>query len=116
VAGGAVQAHAQQDLFGGGRVGHQGVAQLRGASGDLTGQPGQRRGARAGDPGDGPHLRIRQPPGRERRTDLRQVLEGVRHPEVFGGGAQIHPGPPGQPVRTGADAVPGPPVPVVELG
>jgi hypothetical protein len=40
----------------------------------------------------------------------------VRDPQVFGGGAQAHPGPPGQPVRTGADAVTGPSVALVELG
>jgi hypothetical protein len=116
VAGGAGQRQIQQDLLGGGGVGHRGVAQVGDAGGDLGGDPGQGRCVGAGDPGDRPSLGERELPGGERLADAGQVAQGVGDAEVFGGGARAHPGPPGQPVRTRTDPVTGPTVPVVELG
>jgi hypothetical protein len=116
VAGGARQGEIEQYLFGGGGVGDREVAQVRVAGRDRGGDPGQGRVVATHDAGDGPDLRIGQLPSGERLGDERKVLQGVRHPQVFGGGAQVDPGPPRQPVRARADPVAGPPVAGVELG
>jgi hypothetical protein len=116
VAGGARQGHVQQHLFRGLRVRDRGVPQLGLAGGDVGGDPGQGRGIGAGDAGDRPNLRVGDPPGGERFGDAGQVLQGVGDAEVFGGGAPVHPGPPGQPMRAGADPVPAPATSGVELG
>jgi hypothetical protein len=73
-------------------------------------------GGGAGDAGDRSDLGIGDPAGGERLADAGQISQGVGDPEVLGGGAQAHPGMPGQPVCTRPDAVACPPVALVELG
>ena len=62
--------------------------------GDL-GQP--RLGVRGRDPGQRPHLRIRQPARRELCPDHRQVPQRPRHPDVLPGGPGGHLALPRQP-------------------
>lgn len=113
---GALQGQVEQHPLSGGRVGHRGVSQRGLAGGDVGGDPSHSGRVGAGDPGDRPHLGVGQPPGGERRRDRREVLQGVRDSQVFGGGASAHPGPPGQPLRTRTDPALGPPASIVELG
>jgi hypothetical protein len=130
VPGGAGKGQVQQHLFGGGGIGRcvlraGGTFRLDGTTRVVVGarvgscaggDPGEGGGVRAGDAGDGADLGVGDPAGGERFGDRGQVLQGVGDADVFGGGAQAHPGSPGQPVGAGPQPDSGPAAAVVELG
>ena len=68
--------------------------------GHRLGQLGQPcLGGRGGDPGQRPHLGIRQPPGGEPGPDHRQVPQRAGHPDMLPGGTRGHLALPRQPLR-----------------
>jgi hypothetical protein len=71
---------------------------------------------RGNDPGQRPHLGVRQSPGGELRRNEREAAQRPRHPDLVSGRARGDLAPPRKPGRAGGHVPVGPSLPGVEIG